>query len=170
MNENDVTQIRVDQKLVGIVGLKRVMEEMAGSHADSSDEKIGAEMIKRLEANNYIPDKARPVYMVALIHEFKKYFGRPVDNPPIEALRIAVLGAGCSQCGRMEMDVREALAEMKLAGELIHISDPREIGGYGVMGIPALVINDRVVCVGQAPHRKQIKAWLQEIGASNRKE
>jgi predicted DsbA family dithiol-disulfide isomerase len=69
----------------------------------------------------------------------------------------------------MEMDVREVLAEMKLPAELLHVTDVREIGNYGVMGVPALVINDRVVCVGQTPQRNKIKEWLQAAASFNRK-
>jgi predicted DsbA family dithiol-disulfide isomerase len=70
----------------------------------------------------------------------------------------------------MEMDVREVLAEMKLPAELLHVTDVREIGKYGVMGVPALVINDRVVCVGQTPHANEIKEWLQAAMSFDRKE
>jgi len=162
MNEDDLMQIRIDHKLVGVIGLKQTMEEMANQYAGYADDEIGEEIIKRIGAHNYIPNRARPLYVQALVHEFRKYLGQPVDHSPVEGLRIAILGTGCSQCGRMEMDVREALAEMKLAGEWTHVSDSREIGEYGVLGVPALVINGRVVCVGQAPHRNRIKEWLHE--------
>jgi hypothetical protein len=38
------------------------------------------------------------------------------------------------------------------------------------MGVPALVINDRVVCVGSVPHKNKIKEWLTEATSSARKE
>jgi small redox-active disulfide protein 2 len=170
MPEGNITQIRIHSSLVGIIGLKQVMEKMVDKFAFRPDEEIGAEMISRLSEFNYIPKQARTLYTQALIKEFKKYLGQPVDEAPVEGLRIAVLGPGCARCSRMEMDVREAMAEMKLAGELIHVSDIREIARSGVMGTPALVINDRVVCVGQTPHRNQIKAWLKEAMSSERKE
>ena len=170
MPEDNITQIRINNNLIGIVGLQQVMEKMADKFAGRPDEEIGAEMITHLGAYNYIPERARPLYARALVQEFKKYLGQPVDEAPIEGLRIAVLGPGCTRCSRMETDVREAMAEMKLAGELIHVSDIREIAQSGVMGTPALVINDRVVCVGQTPHRNQIKAWLKEAMSSDRKE
>jgi small redox-active disulfide protein 2 len=170
MPEDNVMQIRINNNLVGIVGLERVMEEMAGEFAHRPDGDIGAEMVQRLSNNNYIPMPAKGSYAVALVHEFKKYIGQPVDDQPVAGLRIAVLGPGCSQCSRMEMDVREVLAEMKLPAELLHVTDVREIGKYGVMGVPALVINDRVVCVGKTPHRKEIKEWLEESVSSDKKE
>lgn len=162
MSKDDITQIRINNSLIGIVGLQQVMEKMVGQVAGLPDEDIGAEMILRLSEYNYIPNSARDLYRMALVREFKKYLGQTVDDRPLKGLRIAVLGPGCARCSQMEMDVREILAEMKLAAELIHVDDMREIGKYGVMGVPALVINDRVVSVGTTPHRNKIKEWLQE--------
>lgn len=161
MPEDNLMQIRINNNLVGMIGLRQVMEEMAGEFSLCPDEEIGAEMIRRLSENNYIPRQVRDIYAQALVHEFKKYLGQPVDEQLVTGFRIAVLGPGCSKCSSMEMDVREVLAEMKLPAELLQVTDVREIGKYGVMGVPALVINDRVVCVGQTPHRNEIKEWLQ---------
>jgi len=38
----------------------------------------------------------------------------------------------------------------------------REIGKFGVMGTPALVINEKVVSVGITPDKKKIRQWLEE--------
>jgi len=174
MPEDNVMQIRINNNLVGIVGLERVMEEMAGKfgscHDRELDGQIGALMIARLSEKNYIPRQATDLYARALVQEFKKFLGQPVDEETQAGLRIAILGPGCSRCSRMEMDVREVLAEMKLPAELLHVTAPLEIAMYGVMGVPALVINGRVVCVGQTPHRNQIKSWLQESISSDGKE
>jgi hypothetical protein len=60
------------------------------------------------------------------------------------------------------MDVRDVMAEMNLAGDLTHVTDLREIGKYGVMGTPALVINRKVVSVGTTPEKRKIHQWLEE--------
>jgi len=164
MRENDVTQIRINSNLVGIVGLRQVMEKLARDDAHLADDEIGNEILKRVSEKNYIPARAKELYVKAFIREFRKHLGEPVDETPPEGLRVLVLGPGCAQCSRMEMDVREVMAEMKLPGELLHVTDYSEIGKYGVMGVPALVINDKVVCVGATPHRNKIKEWLLEAG------
>lgn len=157
-----VKPISVHHNRVGIVGLEAVMAAMAGEYASRPDEDIGVEMIRRLEPMNYIPSKARPFYAEAFVREFRKYLGQPVAEETVAGLRVIILGPGCAQCDRMEMDVREVMAEMNLAAALEHITDVKEIGRYGVMGVPALIIDDRVVCVGQAPNRKKIREWLQQ--------
>jgi hypothetical protein len=52
------------------------------------------------------------------------------------------------------------MAEMDLAGDLRHVIDPKEIGSYGVMGVPVLIINNKVVSAGALPDRKKIRQWL----------
>lgn len=162
MTENSVTQIRVQGNLVGIVGLQKVMADIAADFNQASDELIGEEMLKRLGAKNYIPDKARVNYAKALVREFRIFLGQPVEEEEVTGLSVIILGPGCAQCSRLEEDVRNVMAEMNTPAELIHVTDLREIGKYGVMGTPALVINKKVVSVGTTPEKKKIRQWLEE--------
>jgi hypothetical protein len=57
----------------------------------------------------------------------------------------------------------EVMSEMMLPGDLEHVRDVKEIGQYGVMGTPALVINGKVMCVGDVPSKEKIRAWLEDI-------
>jgi len=54
------------------------------------------------------------------------------------------------------------MAEMNLPGDLRHITDAKEIGHYGVMGVPCLVINNKIVSVGAVPDKKKIRQWLSD--------
>ena len=162
-----VTQIRVKGNLIGIVGLQEVMESMKPDYSEQNDEVIGEEMISRLAAHNYIPDSARGNYAQALVREFRKFLGQPVEEEPLSGLEVLILGPGCAQCSRLETDVRDVMAEMNALGALIHVTDVREIGKYGVMGTPALVINKKVVSVGSTPEKKKIRQWLEEATAKH---
>jgi hypothetical protein len=73
-----------------------------------------------------------------------------------------ILGPGCTQCSRLEADVRDVMAQMNVLGQLIHVTDINEIGRYGVMGTPALAINKKIVSVGTTPEKKKIRQWLEE--------
>ncbi|MCK9275501.1 MAG: thioredoxin family protein [Syntrophales bacterium] len=162
MRGSDVMQIRIKGNLIGIISLEKVMEEIAPDYARRSDEEIGSEMIKRISTKNYIPSSAENHYAIALVREFKRFMGQPVEEEAVSGIRALVLGPGCAQCSRLEMDVREVMAEMKVPGEIIHVSDIREIGKYGVMGAPALIINEKVVSVGTTPDKSKIRRWLEE--------
>ena len=71
MAENDIIQIRVGGQLIGIIGLKKVMTEMAGEFASKPDEEIRVELFRRVSALNYIPRKATDAYERELLNEFK---------------------------------------------------------------------------------------------------
>jgi len=43
-----------------------------------------------------------------------------------------------------------------------HIRDIKEIGRYGVLGTPALIINGKVKSVGSVPLKSKMIAWLKE--------
>jgi hypothetical protein len=162
MPENDVTQIRVNGNLVGIIGLQKIMEIIASDYGQQTDEVIGKEMVKRIAVKNYIPDSAKPNYAKAFVREFRKFLGQPVEEEAVSRLSVIILGPGCAQCNRLETDVRNVMAQMNAPGEMIHVSDVREIAKYGIMGAPALVINKKVVSVGTTPDKKDIRQWLEE--------
>ena len=56
----------------------------------------------------------------------------------------------------------EAVSELDLPAGIDHVRDIREIGKYGVMGSPALIINGEVKAVGRVPMRSEIRKWLKE--------
>ena len=163
MSQEDLTRIKVNKQSVGIIGLKDVMEEMAEEYAERPDAQVQTALIKRLSRRNYIPDQAKEDYGKALLREFNKFLGRPYEEDVSEGLEIKVLGPGCARCDKLERELMGVLAEMNLAADLEHIRDIKEIGRYGVMGTPALVINGKVMCVGTVPTREKIKEWLSEF-------
>jgi small redox-active disulfide protein 2 len=139
---------------------------MATVYADRPDEEVEAELVKRLSKTNYISDSAKAAYGKALLREFNKFLGRPLEEDTSEALEIKVLGPGCPRCDQLEMDVMAVAAEMDLPAAVDHIRDIKEIAGYGVMGTPALIINGKVASVGTVPTKEQIKIWLRELDYS----
>ncbi len=162
MPEPDVTQIKIDKQKVGVIGLISTFDEMSEAYAQKPDDEVVAELLNRLSKKNYIPVKARKNYGKALLREFRKYLGQPYEEVKTGELEIKVLGPGCSRCDQVEKDVMEVLAEMNLPADLEHVRDVKEIGKYGVMGTPALIINEKVVCVGKVPSKNKIKQWLEQ--------
>jgi len=167
MTEKDITQIVVNGNRIGIVGLKAAAEAMAGPYAGKGDDEIRAELLRRLSEANYIPRKLTEDYGRALLREYKKILGMPVEEEeePSRGLEIKILGPGCARCDLMTKEVMGALSEMGVAAGVDHVTDIREIVKYRVMGSPALVINGRVVSVGQVPDCAKIKKWIAEADA-----
>jgi small redox-active disulfide protein 2 len=160
MPEHDVTRIKINNCVAGIVGLKAALEEMAEDYAAQTDEEIGHELLDRLSKQNYISEEQRANYRRAFVHEFRKFLGQPVEENLSGDLEIKILGQGCVQCNHLEKLVMELLAEMKIEADVEHVGDLKEIGTYGVMGMPALLINGKVMSVGKVPPRSQVKEWL----------
>jgi len=162
MSDADVSQIRVGDFTTGIIGLKSVLKDMAEEWAEKPDALVAAELLKRLSVKNYIAESAKVSYGRAFLREFKKYTGKPYEEEAPEQLEIKILGPGCANCDRFEREVMEAVSELDLPAGIDHIRDIREIGKYGVMGSPALLINGKVKAVGRVPMKSEIRKWLIE--------
>ncbi len=59
----------------------------------------------------------------------------------MDSIKIEILGAGCKKCQQPEANAKEALANLNLTAEVLHITDPLEIDKRGVMSTPAITIN-----------------------------
>ena len=162
MSDGKITQIKVGGHTTGIIGLKPILEEVANEFADRTDEEIKDELLNRLSPKNYISSKTRDVYGNAFLREFKKFIGEPFDDTDTGGLEIKVLGPGCPRCEKLEQDLMAIMAELQIAGGLEHVRDPIEIASYGVMGMPALIINGQVKAVGSVPPPNKLKEWLLE--------
>ncbi len=162
MSGNDVSQIRVGKHSSGIIGLKQVLEKVSNECKGMPDDEIKAELLKRLSKKNYISNNAKEFYGQAFLREYKKFVGEPFEDPDGGGLEIKVLGPGCPQCEKLEQDLMAVMAELNIAAGLEHVRDIAEIGIYGVMGTPGLIINGVVKAVGSVPPKNRLKEWLIE--------
>ena len=166
MSQDDLIQIRVGDSHVGIVGLKTVLEGMADEYGERADREIMEELLNRLGRRNYIPQNAKENYEKAVLREFRKFLGKPFEEETPEGIQVKVLGPGCVQCDRLEQEIMRVMAETGILADIEYVRDIKEIGKYGVMGTPALLINNQVKSVGNVPLRNTLKKWL--IEAQNR--
>jgi len=167
MTEDEITQVKVGRHRMGIIGLKHVLEALSQEHDDRSDSEVSAELIRRLSKFNYIPKNNQDDYKQAFLREFKKYVGQPCARDKIEGLEVKVLGSGCPCCDDLEQDLMAVMTEMELAADIEHVTDPTEIGNYGVTVTPALVINGKVKAVGAMPKKSQLKELLSAAAAKH---
>jgi small redox-active disulfide protein 2 len=163
VSERDIVQVRIGGALVGIVGLTAIMTGLAADGKDRTAEEMQEELLRRVGEGNYIPRKARTKYGDALLREFRKFRGEEVEEDAAPGVCIQILGPGCARCWQLERDVRDVMAELDLAGELVHVDDLREIARSGVLGAPALIVNGRVLAVGTVPSKSDIRKWLTQM-------
>ena len=111
--------------------------------------------------------KVKEAYRTAFFREYKKFVGEPFEETiDPDLVQIKVLGPGCPNCERLEQDLMALMAELQIKADLEHLRDPVEIGTYGVMAMPALVINGKVKAAGRVPSKGTIKEWLLEARRS----
>ena len=163
LKQDEITQIRIANFAVGIRGLKSVMEEMAGEYGDSPDGEVMEELLARLRKMNCIPKSVETDYAEAFLKEFRKSLGQPYEEEDRKrGLEIKVLGPGCARCDGLEREIMNILSEMNIQGDIEHIRDVKEIGKYGVMGTPALIINGTVKAVGNVPPKNKLIELIKE--------
>lgn len=82
---------------------------------------------------------------------------------------VKVLGIGCPSCKKLEHNVEEALKELKIETKVIKIEDIQEITSYGVMSVPALIVDNSILSVGQVLSVEEIKVLLSGKGKPKNK-
>lgn len=73
---------------------------------------------------------------------------------------VKVLGSGCKNCHKLHQNVIDALAEMNLAVDLEYVTDMQKIMEAGVMSMPALMVNGKVVSYGKVLKVDEVKKLL----------
>jgi predicted thioredoxin/glutaredoxin len=85
-------------------------------------------------------------------------------NPEGASMDIKVLGTCCCATGKNTvalMEQIERIAKAKgVSVTLSRVDELRDIMGYGVMSMPGVVIDGKVVHAGGVPGRDQIEQWL----------
>ncbi|MCX6085949.1 MAG: thioredoxin family protein [Caldiserica bacterium] len=79
-------------------------------------------------------------------------------------MRIEILGSGCARCHGLEDSVRKALTMLGKDAEVVAVTDMQQIMAYGVMSMPALVIDGKVLSSGRVLSPEEAKKAI--VGAS----
>lgn len=76
---------------------------------------------------------------------------------------IKVLGSGCKNCHTLYENAQQAAKSAGLNVEVEYITDLQQVMEYGVMQMPALVINDQVVSMGKVLKAGDIEKLIVKI-------
>ena len=84
---------------------------------------------------------------------------------PVEGICcIKVLGAGCKSCREQYENAMAAVKAMGLNIEVEYITDMEKVMGYGVMSMPAIVVNEKVVSMGKVLKAADVEKLLHKLG------
>lgn len=85
---------------------------------------------------------------------------------PVEGICcIKVLGAGCKSCHEQYENAKAAVKAMGLDVEVEYITDMEKVMAYGVMSMPAIVVNEKVVSMGKVLKAADVEKLLHKLGA-----
>ena len=77
---------------------------------------------------------------------------------------IKVLGAGSKSCHEQYENAKEAVKAMGLSVEVEYITDMQKVMEYGVMSMPAIVVNEKVVSMGKVLKAADVEKLLRKSG------
>ena len=86
--------------------------------------------------------------------------GRPVSG----ICCVKVLGAGCKSCHELYENTRSAVQALGLSVEVEYVTDLEKVMGYGVMSMPAIVVNEKVVSTGKVLKAADVEKLLHKLG------
>jgi small redox-active disulfide protein 2 len=147
---------------VGLVGLDEALDaalELSGK----SDGELADFLVERVRAKNYIPAAAEDRYGESLLRELKKTLGEPGEEDSPAGWEIKVLGPGCARCEELYNMAMRAVALLEMPASVDYVKDVKEIASHGVVQVPAVVVNGRVLFAGRVPTFDALKDKFAEI-------
>ena len=75
-------------------------------------------------------------------------------------MNIKVLGGGCRRCEALLKAAKEAAAAKGIDADFEYITDMEKIMEYGIMSMPALMIDEKLVSAGKVLKVKEIEKLL----------
>ena len=76
---------------------------------------------------------------------------------------VKVLGAGCKSCHEQYENAKKAVKNMGLDIEVEYITDMQKVMGYGVMSMPAIVVNEKVVSMGKVLKASEVEKLFRKF-------
>ena len=84
---------------------------------------------------------------------------------PVEGICcVKILGAGCKSCHEQYENAKAAVQALGLNVEVEYITDMEKVMEYGVMSMPAIVVNDKVVSMGKVLKAADVEKLLHKLG------
>ena len=78
-------------------------------------------------------------------------------------MNIRILGGGCTSCKKLYENTRKAVGETGINAEVEYITDMQKIMEYGIMKMPALIVNEKVVAMGKVLKPAEIVKLLEKV-------
>ncbi len=78
-------------------------------------------------------------------------------------MNFKVLGTGCSSCKKLELMTKELVTELNIDAQVEKVGDIEEIMRTGIMSMPALLVDGKLIVSGYVPSRDELTNLLKNI-------
>lgn len=75
-----------------------------------------------------------------------------------------VLGAGCKSCHEQYENCKAAVKELGMNLEVEYITDMEKVMACGIMSMPGIVVNEKVVSMGKVLKTSDVIKLLKRLG------
>jgi len=72
-------------------------------------------------------------------------------------MKIEILGTGCPKCKKLTENAEDAVSDLGIQADIVKVAKMNDIMNYGVMLIPALVVDGDVKSTGKVLNKEEIK-------------
>lgn len=73
---------------------------------------------------------------------------------------VKILGTGCPNCQKLEANTEQALKDLGMDARVEKVTDMGKIMEYGIMSLPAIVADEKVLSYGIVPGVEEIKKLI----------
>lgn len=77
---------------------------------------------------------------------------------------IKVLGAGCKSCHELYENTKAVVKNIGFDVEVEYVTDMEKVMEYGVMSMPGLVVNEKVISTGKVLKAADVEKLLHKLG------
>ena len=98
-------------------------------------------------------------------YEAETVSGSCCDDASNGICYIKVLGSGCKNCHALLENTKAALNNMGLSIQPEYVNDMDKVMVYGVMSMPALVVNEKVVSMGKVLKAADVEKLLARLSS-----
>ena len=151
--------LKVGAATVGLVGLDIELSRLLSKKDLARDDAV-SDLFEAVRRQNYIPPGTEELYLKALGREYDRLVSG--EERQQEEITIRILGPGCVSCNNLQTLVIEIMNELGVAADIFQVHDLDEIGRFGVLQTPALIINGELKSAGRLPSRSKIEEWLRQ--------
>jgi len=77
-------------------------------------------------------------------------------------MKFEVYGPGCPKCNNTTSLIKDTLAELNVAAEVVKISDLDAMLDKGILKTPAVYLDGKKLLEGKVPTKDDVKSWVNQ--------